>query len=101
MADGLTRCLTGQPQAGPGPAELLALDRWNAQLGPLPLEWSEMREAQRDAYEDFLTIAGCQLTVASLNVGAFMSLRDENLTEHIESVQQDLGHAKKTVEALV
>jgi transcriptional regulator with XRE-family HTH domain len=82
-----------------------ALDRWTARLGTLPLEWSEMREAQRDAYKDFLTIAGCQLTVwASLNVvnvGAFMSLRDEDLAEHIESVQQDLGHAKKTVEALV
>ena len=82
-----------------------ALDRWNARLGTLPLEWSEMREAQRDAYEDFLTIAGCQLTVwASLNVvnvGAFMSLRDEDLAEHIESVQKDLGHAKETVEALV
>lgn len=64
-----------------------------------------MREAQRDAYKDFLTIAGCQLTVwASLNVvnvGAFMSLRDEDLAEHIESVQKDLGHAKETVEALV
>lgn len=78
-----------------------ALDRWSEKLATHPLNWSDMSEAEQERYNDFLEVAGCQLTTASLNLGALMSLRDESLNVLIETVFEDLAQAKKTVEALV
>lgn len=78
-----------------------AFKRWKARLGTLPLDWQDLTEAQRRQYQDFLTIAGCQLLVASLNFGGLISSRGEERDELIRNINEVLALVMKTIERLV
>jgi len=74
--------------------------RWSSQLRDRPLSWSKMTAEQQERYQEFLTIAGCQLTVASMNVGAFMAARGADLDDLVSATHEVLNHARSTVESL-
>jgi transcriptional regulator with XRE-family HTH domain len=78
-----------------------AQSRWTSQLPEPPLEWSKISEDQKQRYKDFRTIAGCQLNVARIDFGAFMSAGAEDLGALIAGTAEVLNHARTTVEALV
>lgn len=78
-----------------------ALKRWHAGLTTLPVAWKDTTAEQQQRYQDFITIAACQVTVASLNFGGHMTVRGEQLDHLIEVTDEVLAHAKQTVESLV
>jgi transcriptional regulator with XRE-family HTH domain len=78
-----------------------AQKRWNDQLGPLPVSWSALSSDQQNRYLDFIHIAACQLTAASINPSAFMTVRGAELKAIVENTRQDLEHATVTIDALI
>jgi len=78
-----------------------AQQRWSDGLGERPAAWARMTEDQKRAYQDFITIAGCQLSVARIPVEAFLSTLDDNLNNLIVGINEVLSHADRTVRQLV
>jgi len=52
---------------------------WGRQLPPFPIPWCDMTHAQQRHYTNFIEVAGCQMSVVSINVGELMTSRDEQL----------------------
>lgn len=78
-----------------------AFKKWRTDLAPRPIAWPEMTPEQRQRYQDFITIAGCQLSVVSIGVDELMTTEGEQLEHLIEVANEVLTRAVKTVEALV
>ncbi len=77
-----------------------AFKKWRADLAPRPIAWLDMTPEQQRRYGDFITIAGCQLSVATINIEEFMTTDGEQLDCLVEAANEVLTHAAKTVEAL-
>lgn len=77
-----------------------ALKKWRTDLAPRPIAWPEMTPEQQQRYQDFITIAGCQLSVDSISVEEVMTTEGEQLEHLIEVANDVLTRAAKTVEAL-
>jgi len=77
-----------------------AFKKWRTDLAPRPIAWSEMTFEQQQRYQDFITIAGCQLSVVSIGVEELMTTEGEQLEHLIEVANAVLTRAAKTVEAL-
>jgi hypothetical protein len=77
-----------------------AFKKWRADLAPRPMAWPDMTPEQQRRYQDFITIAGCQLSVVTISFEEFMATDGEQLDRLIESANEVLTQAAKTVEAL-
>lgn len=78
-----------------------AVKRWNAQLGEQPLDWTDMEPGQHESYETFVEICGCQLAVASLNTGAFLTTDGPDLDTLFEQTHEVVTIADREVKKLV
>lgn len=78
-----------------------ACQRWIAGLGLEPIPWDELTDEQRQTYERFFEIAGCQLAVANIDLGTFMTERGHRLKAFSRATDEVLNQAKQTIEEYV
>lgn len=78
-----------------------ALRRWEAQLGPRPLEWDSMSSDEQQQYQHFIDISASQLSIVTINVHDLMALRGEERENLIELADEVLTQSQSTVESLV
>lgn len=80
-----------------------AFTRWQTSLGALPVEveWDHMSQDNQEKYQNFMAIAACQISVATINVQELMASRDPKRAELIEYNDEILSQAQTTVERLV
>lgn len=78
-----------------------ALDRWQQELPQKPIRWDDLKPAQQQAYQDFITIAASQLSVITINVQALMTLRDKKLDDLKDFDCATLSQAEDAVMNLV
>jgi transcriptional regulator with XRE-family HTH domain len=78
-----------------------ALNKWEAQVGPQPLEWDSLDPSQRKRYQDFAKILGCQLEVTELDFQELMESRGEDRERLIELFDRVLNQSQEVVDSLV
>jgi len=65
------------------------------------LDWSLLSEDERGAYEAFVTVSGCQVSVASINFGAYLTLEGQALMSFEQETEAVLTTAREQIEAIV
>jgi hypothetical protein len=78
-----------------------ALRRWEAQLGPRPLEWEAMTAEDQQQYQRFIDISASQLSIVTINVQSLMAMRGREREAQIELIDEVLSQSRSAVEALV
>jgi transcriptional regulator with XRE-family HTH domain len=78
-----------------------AEQRWSADLQARPVPWTALSPEQQRDYQKFITIAGCQMSVADVDPSAYLAVRDAALKELIDSTDELLERADRTVRTLV
>lgn len=77
-----------------------AYERWARLIDP-NTDFTSLTPRQQEQYRDFLKIAGCQLSVASIDFNSFLLPDTEQATQHATAALQILTEARETVEALI
>jgi len=78
-----------------------AVGRWKASLPTEPIVWSQLTGPQQKRHDDFTSIAGCQVALATLPFEAIMTTQGAEQDDLIVWVNEVLGQAAATVEATV
>lgn len=78
-----------------------ALRRWADRLGGGSTEWASLDPADQHRYQDFIEIAGAQLTVVTINVEGLLTTSDDERGTLIELADELLMKSRNTVETLV
>jgi len=78
-----------------------ALARWEAQIGPGPVEWNSLSPELQRRYEDFVEITAAQLTVATVSPSGLMILRGEDLERAKAMADQLLTQSRQIVTSYV
>jgi len=78
-----------------------ALARWEAELGPRPLDWASMEAAQKERYQEFIKIAASQLSLVTINVQDLMTSSGDETEHLIELADEVLTQSQAVLESLV
>ena len=78
-----------------------ALDKWEAQLGPLPRTWDSLGPARVERYQDFVKIADCLLDVVEISVPELMESSGAERERLIEGADTVLNQSEDIVGSLV
>lgn len=65
------------------------------------IRWEDLSPERRSDYEKLLQVAASQLTITSIDVGAFLTLKGRDLSDHIERTSETLAVARAEVERYV
>lgn len=77
-----------------------ALDKWNAELGPAPLDWETLEPDLKKRCGELYVIAECQVAVDALDYSALMEVQGEDLERLICALDAELTRADDVVGAL-
>lgn len=78
-----------------------ALNRWKDQLGPGPMTWESLGQAERQRYESFIDIAAAQLTIVTINVQGILTTREDDQDQLIQLADEVLTQSQDAVKAHV
>lgn len=78
-----------------------ALERWEVQLGNLPLDWTSLGPEEQKRYEDFVDISASQLNVVAINVQELMASRGKKRDRLVELADEVLSQSQAVAESLV
>ena len=76
-----------------------ALNRWAAQLGPLP--WDSLAPADEQRYQDFIELSTCQVVVGAINIQGLLENTGQAQEDLIAAIDEGVNRAHATVEELV
>lgn len=79
-----------------------AQNRWRKSLETAEeIGWSDLGPHQQSQYLDFLRVAACQIAVANVNFGAFLTVEGDELQALKDGATESLVFARDLVEELV
>lgn len=78
-----------------------ALARWDKSLPASSTDWSALTAIQQQRYRDFIEVAACQVSVATLNLEELVAFRGQQLDHAVDVAGEVLTQAQASLEALV
>lgn len=78
-----------------------ALNRWKDQLGPGPLAWASLGQADQQRYRNFIAIAAAQLTIVTINVQGVLTTCGGDQDQLIQVTDGVLTRSQDAVKAHV
>jgi transcriptional regulator with XRE-family HTH domain len=78
-----------------------ALVRWSTQLGPEPMVWASLDEADRRRYEELIEVAAAQISVATFDFQGLLTTTGVDREHLIQLADEVLTQAQATVQAHV
>lgn len=78
-----------------------ALNRWKDQLGPGPMTWDSLGQAEQQRYQSFIDIAAAQLTIVTINVQGILTTRGDDQDQLIQLADEVLTQSQDAVKAHV
>jgi transcriptional regulator with XRE-family HTH domain len=78
-----------------------ALNKWEAQLGPRPLDWASLEAGDQQSYLNFIEVSTSQLLLLTIDWPSLMASRGDNRERLIELADEVLNQSQAVVEALV
>lgn len=78
-----------------------SLERWERKVGSGPIDFGDLRSAEKEIYLDFIDVAASQIAVETINLHELATLRGPDLAEALEVAEQVLAEARKVVERSV
>lgn len=76
-----------------------ALNRWAAQLGPLP--WGSLAPADEQRYRDFIELSTCQVVAGAINIQELLERSGQAQEDLIAAIDEGVNRAQATVAKLV
>lgn len=78
-----------------------ALDRWLQTIGTSPVAWVDLTSAQQQHYQDFITVAECQLSLNGIDTSSFLTSEGDALQRVIADTNDLLQGADRAIRDLV
>ncbi len=78
-----------------------ALNRWEGQLGPEPMTWDSLGQADQQRYQSFVDVAAAQLTIVTINVQGVLTTDGSAQDDLIRLADEVLTQSQDAVGALV
>lgn len=78
-----------------------ALVKWQKNLPPEPRTWEMLENDGQLRYKQFLTVAGCLLSVSNINISVLLTAEPDPLREMEKAIDEMLTYADTTTRALV
>ena len=76
-----------------------ALNRWAAQLGPMP--WASLAPADEQRYRDFIELSTCQVVAGAISIQELLQRTGQAQEDLIAAIDEAVNRAQATVAKLV
>jgi transcriptional regulator with XRE-family HTH domain len=76
-----------------------ALNRWAAQLGPLP--WGSLAPTDEQRYQEFIELSTCQIVAGAINIQDLLERTGRHQEDLIAAIDEGVNRAQATVAKLV